>query len=174
MRRMNKTSIALRDGSGYIGYLEFVHMLHCVVSDPLELRRIQLMVQRNASTSLNTRGIITNFRALAPSHPLIGVSKDTSRSCTSCSHIPVKDHCLEVLRRGIMCSADVTVNTYSWKNPEEIKGDSSWPRKCTDWESIQVWADERAVEYVGNDDFVSILVPSHDTESLGPREHLSE
>ena len=33
MRVMNKTSIALKDGSGYIGYLESYHMLHCVVSE---------------------------------------------------------------------------------------------------------------------------------------------
>ena len=33
MRRMNKTSIAFRDGSGYLGYLEAHHMLHCVVRD---------------------------------------------------------------------------------------------------------------------------------------------
>lgn len=32
MARMNKTSIALKDGTGYIGYLETLHMLHCVVS----------------------------------------------------------------------------------------------------------------------------------------------
>lgn len=31
LRRMNKTSIELRDGTGYIGYLESHHMLHCVV-----------------------------------------------------------------------------------------------------------------------------------------------
>jgi len=31
MRKMNKTSVALRDGGGYVGYLESHHMLHCVV-----------------------------------------------------------------------------------------------------------------------------------------------
>lgn len=31
---MNKTSVTLRDGSGYAGYLETFHMLHCVVGDP--------------------------------------------------------------------------------------------------------------------------------------------
>ncbi|KAI0404430.1 hypothetical protein F4802DRAFT_567060 [Xylaria palmicola] len=30
LEKMNKSSIALRDGSGYIGYLEVHHMLHCV------------------------------------------------------------------------------------------------------------------------------------------------
>lgn len=32
MRRMNKTSVTLKDGSGHVGYLETIHMLHCVVS----------------------------------------------------------------------------------------------------------------------------------------------
>ncbi|KAJ0104234.1 hypothetical protein J7T55_001721 [Diaporthe amygdali] len=30
MRAMNKTSVVLKDGSGYVGYLETFHMLHCV------------------------------------------------------------------------------------------------------------------------------------------------
>jgi len=35
MRRMNKTSVTLKDGSGYVGYLEALHQLHCVVRSPL-------------------------------------------------------------------------------------------------------------------------------------------
>ncbi|KAL9107050.1 MAG: hypothetical protein Q9227_007996 [Pyrenula ochraceoflavens] len=31
--KMNRASIPLRDGTGYVGYLESNHMLHCVVSD---------------------------------------------------------------------------------------------------------------------------------------------
>nr|POE77945.1 hypothetical protein CFP56_09586 [Quercus suber] len=30
MRKMNKTSVALRDGSGFLGYLEVHHLLHCL------------------------------------------------------------------------------------------------------------------------------------------------
>ncbi|KAI0102797.1 hypothetical protein GGR51DRAFT_573823 [Nemania sp. FL0031] len=30
MVKMNKTSLALLDGSGYVGYLEAFHMLHCL------------------------------------------------------------------------------------------------------------------------------------------------
>lgn len=33
LKDMKKTSIALKDGSGYIGYLETYHMLHCIVGD---------------------------------------------------------------------------------------------------------------------------------------------
>lgn len=31
LKKLNKTSIPLQDGSGYIAYLEAIHMLHCVV-----------------------------------------------------------------------------------------------------------------------------------------------
>ncbi|KAK1639179.1 hypothetical protein BDP81DRAFT_423609 [Colletotrichum phormii] len=37
MNRMQKTSLALKDGSGYIGYLESFHMLHCVAKECLEV-----------------------------------------------------------------------------------------------------------------------------------------
>lgn len=33
LREMNTTSVALRDGSGYLAYVESSHMLHCVVSN---------------------------------------------------------------------------------------------------------------------------------------------
>lgn len=36
LKSINKTSIPLRDGSGYIGYLEGIHMLHCVVGIPVK------------------------------------------------------------------------------------------------------------------------------------------
>lgn len=43
MKAMNKTSVALQDGSGYLGYLETFHMLHCVVGD-LQLFPLSLML----------------------------------------------------------------------------------------------------------------------------------
>lgn len=32
LQEINATSVALRDGSGYLAYVETSHMLHCVVS----------------------------------------------------------------------------------------------------------------------------------------------
>lgn len=37
MRTMNKTSVALRDGTGYLGYPEALHQLHCVVRIPRQI-----------------------------------------------------------------------------------------------------------------------------------------
>ncbi|KAI1177470.1 hypothetical protein F4777DRAFT_206751 [Nemania sp. FL0916] len=126
LRKMNKTSIALKDGSGYLGYLESIHMLHCV-------KRI--------------------YQAQHPEH----YPKLQGTEAFTAGHW---DHCLEVLRRGIMCNADVTVNTYFWENPREIKGKSSWPRKCTDWDQIQAWADDRTVRFADQESLLSNLVPS--------------
>lgn len=56
------------------------------------------------------------------------------------------DHCLEVLRRGIMCNADLTINTFEW-NDGKIKGISSHPRTCKDWSAFEEWTDARALHY---------------------------
>ncbi|GAD97500.1 hypothetical protein AN7265.2 [Paecilomyces variotii No. 5] len=120
LRRLNKTSIPLRDGSGYIAYLEAIHMLHCV--HPEHYPELQ------------------GTDAFAPGH---------------------WDHCLEVLRQGIMCNADITVNTYYWKNPTEIQGNRTGVRKCTDWSRIQEWADERVVDFKSPEHFLDTLVREH-------------
>lgn len=124
MRRMNKTSIPLRDGSGYIGYLESIHMLHCV-------KRI--------------------YQSRYPEH----YPKLRGTEAFADGHW---DHCLEVLRRGIMCNFDVTINTYAWKTPTDIKGKREGSRKCTDWDKILEWADERAVKYDNYEKFLTTLV----------------
>jgi len=65
-----------------------------------------------------------------------------------------------------MCNADVSINTYFWEDTHTIKGDRSGARKCTDWNRIQAWADERTVEYVNTDDFLAGLVQSGETGSI--------
>ncbi|KAJ9248631.1 hypothetical protein DTO207G8_7267 [Paecilomyces variotii] len=124
LKKLNKTSIPLQDGSGYIAYLEAIHMLHCV-------KRIYQSQHPEHYPEL--RGT----DAFAPGH---------------------WDHCLEVLRQGIICNADITVNTYYWKSPTEIQGNRTGVRKCTDWSRIQEWADERAVDFGGPDKFLDTLV----------------
>lgn len=54
MRAMNKTSVALKDGSGYAGYLESFHMLHWVVSSDMRDAGFHIIISRSACIS---RGI---------------------------------------------------------------------------------------------------------------------
>ncbi|KAI0534496.1 hypothetical protein GGR58DRAFT_520254 [Xylaria digitata] len=63
MIKMNRTSLALLDGSGYVGYLESFHMLHCLSHHPEQYPEQQrdgafttshLCVMCNADVTVNT------------------------------------------------------------------------------------------------------------------------
>ncbi|KAK3997971.1 hypothetical protein QBC44DRAFT_392406 [Cladorrhinum sp. PSN332] len=146
MKQMNKTSVALRDGSGYVGYIEAIHMLHCVkrIYQSQYPERYPELEDEDAFTSHHWSELFTNMSGLF-----------TNRW---------PDHCLEILRQGIMCNADVTVNTYHWdlNKPGRIKGNRSGARKCTDWDSISAWLDSRHLDAGNRDKFLSTLV--HGTE----------
>ena len=67
-----------------------------------------------------------------------------------------------------MCNADITMNTFFWKTEHSIKGDRSGVRKCVDWDRIQAWADERALDAGDEERFLSTLIQSHEPDSIGP------
>ncbi|KAI1455164.1 hypothetical protein F4805DRAFT_290808 [Annulohypoxylon moriforme] len=138
MRMMNKTSIALRDGTGYIGYLESLHMLHCV-------------------------------KRLYQSQHTEYYAQLQHDNAFSSEHL---DHCFEILRKGIMCNADVAINTYFWDSQGEIKADRTGPRRCTNWDQISEWADERTLELKNLDQFRKTLIPSDELGSIGPAESI--
>lgn len=71
--------------------------------------------------------------------------------------LPHWEHCLEVLRRGIMCNADLTINTFEWQGGE-IQGISSHPRTCKDWTAFEEWADARALHFNGKDPGSALLL----------------
>ncbi|KAK4195845.1 hypothetical protein QBC40DRAFT_314971 [Triangularia verruculosa] len=139
MRRMNKSSVTMKDGSGYVGYLEAIHMLHCV-KRMHQAQYPQMYPKLQAEDAFSTHHW---------------------------------NHCLEVLRKGIMCNADTTINTYYWHEDSTgkmmIKGDRTGPRKCTDWDHLQAWAEDRTIYGGDRERFLENLV-SHDHEGggLGP------
>ncbi|KAI0396445.1 hypothetical protein F5Y17DRAFT_419109 [Xylariaceae sp. FL0594] len=127
MIQMNRTSVALSDGSGYLGYLESYHMLHCV-------KRI--------------------YQSYHPDHY---------------SALAQRDHCLDVLREGIMCQADVTIRTVEWATPTKLRGVKAGPRKCMDWGRIEAWADSRSVNAANGSDFIDNKLANYgQTGSIGP------
>ncbi|KAI1325442.1 hypothetical protein F5Y16DRAFT_401443 [Xylariaceae sp. FL0255] len=129
LQSVNESSIPLLDGSGYVGYLEVHHLLHCV-------KRIYQMEYPEYYSELFQSG------SLSMHH---------------------KFHCLESLRQGLMCNADLKLNTYRYETPEQVRGDRSGTRKCTNWDRIQAWADaeERDLQ-IGGDGFIYMLTPFED------------
>jgi len=61
-------------------------------------------------------------------------------------------HCIESLRRSILCNADTTVYTFTWTDAEFVrpgiwrpKPKTNQERKCVKWEAVEAWARERHV-----------------------------
>lgn len=73
---------------------------------------------------------------------------------------------MEVLRQGIMCNADISVNTYRWdlSGVDLLKGQIMQPRRCVNWSSLEAWANDRAV--VGRN--YEQLVPDDQPDAIGP------
>ncbi|KAI1137266.1 hypothetical protein F5Y05DRAFT_419716 [Hypoxylon sp. FL0543] len=139
MIKMNKTSLALLDGSGYVGYLESLHMLHC-------LKRI--------------------YQAHHPEH----YPEQERNGAFTTAHLY---HCLDVLREGVMCNADVTINTLLRESPSQVLGARPGPRKCIDWDRLQAWADDRTLSASDGETFLATLVvPFDESGSIGPVELL--
>lgn len=58
-----------------------------------------------------------------------------------------------------MCNAEPTVTPYKWVAPNILEAAMSAPRKCTNWNVLEAWVDERAVAVDSWDEFLTMLVP---------------
>jgi len=62
-------------------------------------------------------------------------------------------HCIESLRRSILCNADTTLYTFTWEDAELVREGiyrprpkSNQDRKCVRWGEVEDWVKERHVE----------------------------
>lgn len=64
----------------------------------------------------------------------------------------ITDHCIEMIRKTIMCNADVTMITWDW-----VQGHKDpWPdfntrHQCRNYEKIMDWAVKHAVQFDESD-----------------------
>ncbi|KAI0438429.1 hypothetical protein F4803DRAFT_534986 [Xylaria telfairii] len=61
-------------------------------------------------------------------------------------------HCIESLRRTVMCNVDTNIFTFTWKNAQEVRPgvlrpmpQSNQQRKCVNFEAVESWIMERHV-----------------------------
>ncbi|KAI1269177.1 hypothetical protein F5Y18DRAFT_423420 [Xylariaceae sp. FL1019] len=61
-------------------------------------------------------------------------------------------HCIESLRRTIMCNADTNIFTFTWEHAQEVRPgvlrpmpQSNQQRKCVQFDAVENWAMERRV-----------------------------
>ncbi|KAF2475361.1 uncharacterized protein BDR25DRAFT_340146 [Lindgomyces ingoldianus] len=58
------------------------------------------------------------------------------------------DHCIEVLRISLMCTADLSLYTFSWPDDPDaifLNAHSNSPRKCVKWEQLERWSTKRKI-----------------------------
>ena len=57
------------------------------------------------------------------------------------------DHCLEILRQGIMRRGDISLVTFLWNDAKRILlADFTRPHECINFDSLQEWSGEHAVD----------------------------
>lgn len=57
-------------------------------------------------------------------------------------------HCIEVLRLSVMCSADLSLYTFTWPQRQHftfLDAHSRSPRKCVDWNQLEAWSMKRRI-----------------------------
>lgn len=56
-------------------------------------------------------------------------------------------HCIEALRRSLMCSADTSLRTYRWEERNAVRPlpKSNAQRVCKNWGDIEGWVTDRHV-----------------------------
>lgn len=59
------------------------------------------------------------------------------------------DHCLDALRKSVMCNSDTSLRTFAWSEGENphVLGRSSPIRECVDWGKLHDYMEDRAVPY---------------------------
>ncbi|KAK5989599.1 hypothetical protein PT974_07853 [Cladobotryum mycophilum] len=108
-------------GGGYIGFLEISHKMHClnVIRQAYHREYYEKPENKKWATWLNDRPITVKV------------------------HI---NHCFEMLRQNIMCSADVGVIPHHWvKDIPDPFANFNTVHKCRDLDSVAKWIEEHEV-----------------------------
>ncbi|KAI3527540.1 hypothetical protein CSPX01_16893 [Colletotrichum filicis] len=134
MNRMQKTSLALKDGSGYIGYLESFHMLHCVKS----AWKSQYMDHYGSGHSTKPGHLAHCLNVLIQG---IMCNADTSIGTYH-------------WKEG---------GTIKGKEMMDIEANRTGHRQCTDFSKLQAWATRRTLDFDvhDTDKFLRTLKPEH-------------
>ena len=143
LKRIGKTIDAVKyhpdHGHDYVASLEVFHQLHCLVRI---LYTVSCSVYRRSSKLMIYQNFLRKYSYLeyyTEEDHLKQPAGDVR------DHL---DHCIEILRINLMCTADVTLLTYSWvQGLEHPTPDFNTRHKCRDFQAISTWADNHRTEF---------------------------
>lgn len=117
-------------GGGISGLPDVFHQLHCLDT----VRQYTWLLAGNYGTSPATVAGELKQHPLIPVPPVFDGTSDVANRMHA-------DHCIETLRKTLMCHADVTplLILRDDNNPIGDRPDFNLHQKCRDWEAIREW-----------------------------------
>lgn len=128
-------------GGEYMASIEAFHQMHCVVS--------RFGDHLSCSITDNDQNLLRKYSYL---DYYLEHEPDFFHSPMLRTHT---DHCIEMLRQSVMCSADLHIITYDWVE----KVDYPWPdfgisRSCRNYDALHDWAVKRTIDVDTADGFI--------------------
>lgn len=145
LAELNKTSpggyarVSPRYGDGMLGFLNVFHQLHCLVRNP-----ITMSVQAHESLTKHNKNLVRQY-TYRDEYDYSNVTAFRAPPELVRGHI---DHCIETIRKSLMCAADVTPVVFELDESRAsgFKSDFNMRRKCRNFDRIQDWAIANAVQ----------------------------
>ena len=138
MRHFGREDIGIRlpDREGYVGTLNVYHQLHCIVSTShkYSLSSITHLSKKRLHQYMYQDYYYPDFTP---------AQQEMNRLHS--------EHCIDFLRQSIMCLGDVGLITFEWSPDNLIPVANATTHQCVNWESLDVWTKERAVDMYKKD-----------------------
>ena len=122
-----------------------------------QMNRTSVQLSDGSGDYLAALDVFHHLHCLKLIHKFIhGKEMPKSEKVTQADHL---DHCIDAVRQELMCRAEVTFVTYSWRPDLAFPWATlSYPHTCVNWDSILGWAKSRYVNIFEKDVLVNPLV----------------
>ncbi|KAK7938130.1 uncharacterized protein PG986_014998 [Apiospora aurea] len=132
LENLGESSIAMKDGSGYIAELAVFHELHCI-------KRIRRHLGLHYYY-----GNMTQDEEIRESQHIGRYYYYNLEAPCNADLSSYKDHCLEYWREAAMCRGDPTLATFVWHEGKPFSKVHS-VHECVKWDRLRGWAESRMV-----------------------------
>lgn len=142
MIKIDKSSVPLRDGSGYLSGLGVMHQLHCLVSSKSAPPKDITLTSRMAQNHIREYAFPDYYIQETGRDKEVHVCMFSQQGHSISTELTRRtDHCIDNLRHIIMCHADITPRTYEWteNSPYPAMTPTS-KRECRKWEPLYTFA----------------------------------
>ena len=143
--KINLTSKILLKSGDQAVIVGYFHNLHCIVGYELTNPPLKLMLTILLSSATSIKASTQRPTIEVRTQPIQGLGIHVSVyslryafKSSSISRLMAQDHCLEILRRSVLCQPDLTLQSIHWQD-ERKRGMDLEPestRECVDFTTV--------------------------------------